>query len=181
MPASAPRLSRFPRIPLIWIVPVVALGVALWMLVREWRSHGTEITIEFADASGLETGQTKLEYKGVAVGEIKGMRLAGDLGGVIVRLQLSRNAADIAREGAQFWIVQPQIGFAGVSGLETLLTGAHLGVRPGHGAPATHFRGLDTPPAPKNTDEGRAFILRTDRLGGLQVGAPVFYREVKVG
>ena len=77
--------------------------------------------------------------------------------------------------------MQPEIGFAGVSGLETLLTGAHLEVRPGAGPPATRFRGLDAPPAPENPEEGRAFLLRTDRLGGLQVRAPVFYRDIKVG
>ena len=30
-------------------------------------------------------------------------------------------------------------------------------------------------------EDGRAFLLKTDRLGGLQVRAPVFYRDIKVG
>ena len=181
MPAPAPKLSRFPGVSLIWVVPVLALGLAVWLLAREWRSRGPEITIEFADGSGLEPGQTKVEYKGVAVGEIKDMGLTDDLGRVVVRVRLARNAAGIAREGAEFWIVQPEIGFSGISGLETLLTGAHLDVRPGSGAPATQFRGLDSPPALQKTGEGRTFLLQTDRLGGLQVRAPVFYRDVKVG
>jgi paraquat-inducible protein B len=181
MSAPAPKISRRPRTSLIWVVPVVALGVAAWMLVREWRSHGKEITIEFAEGAGLEPGQTKLEYKGIAIGRVREVGLAQDLGSVIVRVQLARNASDIARTGAQFWIVQPEIGFAGVSGLDTLLSGAHLSVRPGRGAPATHFRGLDDPPAPDNPAEGRAFLLQTDRLGGLQTRAPVYYRDVKVG
>ena len=71
MTAPAPKLSRFPRGPLIWVVPAVALAVAVWMIVREWSSHGTEITIEFADGAGVDTRQTKLEYKGVVVGEVK--------------------------------------------------------------------------------------------------------------
>ncbi len=181
MTTPAPKLSRFPGFSLIWVVPVVALAVALWMLAREWSNHGTEITIELADASGLEPGQTALDYKGVAIGQVKKVGLAEDLGGVVVHVQLTRKAAAIAREGSQFWVVQPEIGFAGVSGLETLLTGAHLEVRPGTGAPASRFRGLDAPPAPENAEEGRAFLLRTDRLGGLQVRAPVFYRDIKVG
>ena len=148
MTTPAPKLSRFPGFSLIWVVPVVALAVALWMLAREWSNHGTEITIELADASGLEPGQTALDYKGVAIGQVKKVGLAEDLGGVVVHVQLTRKAAAIAREGSQFWVVQPEIGFAGVSGLETLLTGAHLEVRPGTGAPASRFRGLDAPPAP---------------------------------
>ncbi|MEO6994034.1 MAG: MlaD family protein [Lacunisphaera sp.] len=181
MPAPAPKLSRLPRIQLIWVVPIVALIVAAWMLMREWRSHGAEITIEFADGSGVEPRQTKLEYKGVTVGEVQEIGLAKDLKHVVVRLQLRRDADAIAREGAKFWIVQPEIGFGGISGLDTLLSGAHMGVRLGDGAPAKNFRGLDSPPVQENLAEGRAFILRTDRLGGLQVHAPVFYRDVKVG
>jgi paraquat-inducible protein B len=181
MPSSAPKLSRSPRVPLIWVVPLVAAAVAAWMVYREWRTHGSEITIEFSDGAGLEPGQTKLEYKGVEVGVVKQVRLAPDLHNVVVHLQLKREAGAIARENTVFWIVQPEIGFSGISGLETLLSGVHLGVRPGSGAPTRQFRGLDSPPAPEETEEGRAYLLETDRLGGLQVRAPVFYRDIKVG
>jgi paraquat-inducible protein B len=180
-PAPSPKLARFPRIPLIWVVPVVALGIAAWMLLREWRQHGTEITIEFADGTGLEPGQTKVEYKGVIVGQVDEVALADDLSRVMVRVRLARDADSLAREGAQFWIVQPEIGFGGISGLETLLKGSRVGVMPGNGAPATRFRGLENAPAPDRKDEGRAFILQADRLGGLREHAPVLYRDIKVG
>lgn len=179
--APAPRLSRFPRLPLIWIVPAVAVAVAAWMLQREWRNHGREITIEFADGTGLEPGQTKLEYKGVVVGRVEAVELAPNFRGVIVRVQLARNAEEIARDGAQFWIVQPEIGFGGISGLETLLQGSRVGVRPGTGAPATRFTGLESAPAPDRQDDGRAIILVSDRLASLREHAPVFYRDIKVG
>jgi paraquat-inducible protein B len=181
MSAPAPKVSRFPRVSLVWVVPAVAMAVAVWMLMREWRTRGSEITIEFADGAGVEPRQTKLEYKGVVVGTVREVSLAPDLGHVLVRLQLVRDADAIARDGAQFWIVQPEIGFGGISGLETLLSGAHLGVLLGEGVPAKHFRGLDAPPVLEKTEEGKAFLLRTDRLGGLQLHAPVFYRDMKVG
>lgn len=177
----APRLTRFPRIPLIWIVPVIALGVATWMLQREWRSHGAEITIEFADGSGLEPGQTKVEYKGVNVGRVEEVSLSPNLRGVTVRVRLARDADSLARKGTQFWIVEPEIGFGGISGLETLLKGSRLGVRPGTGAPATHFQGLESAPAQDRQEDGRAFILLAERLGNLREHAPVFYRDIKVG
>lgn len=177
----APKLSRFPRIPLIWIVPGLAAAIAVWMLQREWRHHGREITIEFADGTGLEPGQTKLEYKGVIVGRVEDVALASNLRGVSVRVQLARDAEAIAREGSQFWIVQPEIGFGGISGLETLLKGSRVGVRPGTGKPATHFQGLESAPAPARQGQGRAFILWAERLASLREHAPVFYRDIKVG
>jgi paraquat-inducible protein B len=179
--APEPSLSRFPRIPLIWILPFVALGVAVWMLQAEWRNHGKEITIRFADASGLEPGQTKVEYKGVIVGRVKEAVLAPDLRGVIVHVQLARDAEAIARKGAQFWIVEPEIGFGGISGLETLLNGSRIGVRPGTGAPATEFEGLEDAPAAEHSENGRAFLLIAERLASLRDHAPVFYRDIKVG
>jgi paraquat-inducible protein B len=96
-------------------------------------------------------------------------------------VRLEKVAKALAAEGSKFWIVHPEIGFSGVKGLETLVSGVRLAVTPGSGAPATHFTGLDKAPAPDVVDEGRAFILSCDRLGSLTTGAPVFYREFKVG
>jgi paraquat-inducible protein B len=165
----------------VWIVPIVALAVGGWMVFREFRQRGPEITIEFPHGSGVEPRKTMLEYQGVPVGTVTDVRLKPDLTGVIVELRLKKSAAGLATEGAQFWIVHPEIGFSGVRGLETLFTGARINVRPGKGPPATHFTGLEKSPPLENIEEGRAFLLRADRLGSLSPGSPVFYREVKVG
>ncbi|HUR58855.1 MAG TPA: MlaD family protein [Opitutaceae bacterium] len=179
--APAPKVSRGPTLPLVWIVPIVALIVGAWMVLRQMRQRGPEITIEFVDGSGVEAGKTQLEYKGVAVGVVQDVQLKEDLNGVLVRLRLEKNATAIATEGAQFWIVHPQIGLSGVSGLDTILTGPRINVRPGRGAPATSFKGLERTPPVENLSDGRAYFLQSDKLGSLRPGSPVYYREVKVG
>ena len=148
---------------------------------RELHNRGPEITIDFADGSGVEAGKTVLEYKGVSAGTVEVVELKPGLDGVSIRLRLKKNAASLASTGAQFWIVRPEIGFSGVRGLDTLVSGVHLNVLPGKGPPADHFTGLDKTPAPDVVDQGRTFILQSDRLGSLTTGAPVFYREFKVG
>src|SRR5829696_1268828 len=152
----APRVSRAPALPLVWIVPIVALAVGGWMVFREFRNRGPEITIEFAEGKGVEPRKTTLDYLGVSVGTVTAVELKEDLTGVNVTLRLNRNASELAREGAQFWIVHPEIGLTGVRGLETLFTGARINGRPGKGSLATHFRGLDKPPPLENLEEGRA-------------------------
>jgi paraquat-inducible protein B len=122
-----------------------------------------------------------LEYKGVSAGTVEAVRLSPGLGGASIRVRLDKSAASLAAAGARFWIVHPEIGFSGVRGLDTLVTGVRLNVLPGKGPPAEHFTGLDKAPAPDVTDQGRSFILQSDRLGSLTTGAPVFYREFKVG
>lgn len=178
---ATPVIVRKPAFPLVWIVPLLALLVGGWMIWREFRTRGPEITIEFADGAGIQAGSTVLQHKGVAVGLVRHVALTPDLGGVIVRVQLEKTAAALAREGAQFWLVQPEIGLSGIRGLDTLLTGVRINVRPGHGAPATHFQALRRPPAVEPAGPGRAFYLRAGRLGSLTLGAPVMYRELKVG
>jgi paraquat-inducible protein B len=179
---DTPKVSRASALPLVWVVPLLALAIGGWMVVSEYLDHGPEITIEFADASGVEAGKTMLEYKGVTMGEVQDVELKkDDLKVVVVHVRLNKKDAALACEGAQIWIVHPQIDLSGVRGLETLVTGAFLEIRPGTGAPATEFQGIEEPPPVNNTDLGLAFILQSDRLGGITSGAPVYFREMKVG
>jgi paraquat-inducible protein B len=178
---ATPRISRGRSLPLVWIVPLLALVMGGWMVVREFRNRGPEITVEFADGKGVEPRKTMLEFQGVTVGTVTAVELKPDLSGVLVTLRLDKNAAALANEGAQFWIVHPEIGFSGVRGLETLFTGARINTRPGRGPTAKTFRGLDKAPPLENVEEGTAFVLQAEALGSMSPGAPVFYREVKVG
>lgn len=176
-----PHVSRARTFSLVWVVPLLALAVGGWMIVRELRQRGPLIEVEFADGSGIEANQTQLEHKGVSIGVVKRVELKPDHSGVIVQLRLAKSATSVATEDAQFWVVRPEIGLSGVRGLDMLLTGARLAVQPGKGAPATRFKGLDKMPAAENAQEGRAFILESDQLGSLNPDAPVYFREFKVG
>ena len=131
-PAPVPKISRAPRFPLVWVVPLIALAVGAWMIAHELRNRGPEITIEFADGSGIAADRTELHHKGVSVGTVTAVELKPNLDGVMVRVRLRQTAAAIASEGALFWIVQPEIGLSGIRGLDTLLTGPRLNVRPGN-------------------------------------------------
>jgi paraquat-inducible protein B len=176
-----PRLTRRVSLPLIWVVPLVALLVGGWMIYREWRNRGPVIIIEFGDGGGIVPGRTLLHYKGVPVGRVRSVEFGDEFRHVLVHLQLERTAASLAREGAQFWVVQPQVGLFGVDGLDTLFSGARLAVRPGDGAPQSRFQGLDRPPPSANVDAGRAFILESERLSGVSTGTEVTFRDIRVG
>jgi paraquat-inducible protein B len=176
-----PRVRRRFSIPLIWVVPLVALAIAGWMIARQFRDRGPEISIEFADAAGIEPSRTIVEHHGVTVGTVRDLELKPDLSGVVAHVRLTKAGAKVAREGSQFWILHPQVGFSGIRGLETLVSGVRLQVRPGDGPMATSFRGLDTPPSLDDPQAGRAFLLRAEKLGGLTPGSPVYSRGDKGG
>ncbi|WP_438481440.1 intermembrane transport protein PqiB [Oleiharenicola lentus] len=179
----APVIIRSRKsLPLIWIVPLIALVVGGWLIARNSRDHGPEIIIRFQNGAGIEPGKTILEHKGVAVGAVQSVDLDEKLDGVLVKVQLAKNAASLARADSEFWLVRPEIGFSGIKGLDTLFSGPRLKVRPGTGGqPATEFVGLRRAPLLENSDRGRSFVLRSDKLGALTPGAPIFFREMKVG
>ena len=189
-PVGEPEVLRKVRrrISWIWLVPLVAALVGLSLVLRTWLQTGPEVTIQFDTAEGLEVGKTQVRYKDVVIGTVQGIRFNADRSKVLVEASLSRDVADLAREGTKFWVVRPRLGFTGVSGLGTLLSGAYIGVDAPESQPDGNdtpqkldFVGLETPPAVTHDRAGKRFVLRAETLGSLDIGSPVYFRRISVG
>lgn len=186
---AAPTITRKRqnRISWIWLVPVVAALMGLSLVVRTWLQAGTDISITFNSADGLEVGKTRLRYKDVNVGTVKSIGFNEDRSKVVVTAELAKEVSDLARDGTNFWVVKPRLDVSGVSGLGTLLSGAYIGVDAiegkGKASKATKltFEGLEIPPAVTHDRTGKRFKLKADNLGSLDVGSPVYYRRINVG
>jgi paraquat-inducible protein B len=168
------------RSHLVWIVPLVAAIVAGYLVFDRLREFGPQITVRFKDGGGIRVGQTPVKYRGVQVGEVTKVELADDLKNVAVGIRLQRSAASIAKEGAIFWIVRPEVGFGSISGLSTVITGPEIQAVPGNGEGAKEFEGLERAPAALE-ERGLKIILRGRKLGSISRGSPVYYRGVEVG
>jgi paraquat-inducible protein B len=177
----APKVSHPTAFPIIWLLPILALAVCVWLGIRELTARGPEVTVEFTDGTGVEAGKTTLEYNGVEAGMVKDVELLPDLKGVVITIALKKIAKPLTSAGTLYWIVHPEIGAGGVHGLDTLVSGVRLTARPGNGPETKRFRGLDETPPPAISDRGRTFILKSDQLGSLSTGSPVMYRQLKVG
>ncbi|MFC4297851.1 intermembrane transport protein PqiB [Castellaniella hirudinis] len=170
----------------VWLVPLLALAVGLSLLASVWVRNGPVITINYLSAAGVEVGQTKLRYRDVVVGEVSDVRVAGDRQHVQVDVQLRREGSEyITQKDSKFWIVRPQVSLAGVSGLDTLLSGVYLSVdaptvQP-KGSPVYEFEGLGNPPEVLSGQVGTRFVLHSDSLGSLRVGSRIHYRRIEVG
>ncbi len=175
---SAPRRG----VSLVWILPVFAALIGLSMVVHAWLSAGPAITIEFQTAEGLEVEKTPVKYKDVTVGVVSAITLSDDGSHVTATVSLDKRAANLAGADTRFWVVRPRIGLQGVSGIDTLLSGAYIGVDKGTSAtPSRHFRGLEAPPTVVNGTPGKSFVLHADDLGSLDIGSPIYYRHIRVG
>jgi len=179
-----PRIAPAPRwnVSLVWLLPAVAVVVGASLLVRTVFLIGPKIEIEFASAEGVEAGKTEVRYKEVVIGKVHSVSLRDDRKRVVVGVQLDRAAASVAVEDTLFWVVRPRIGAAGVSGLGTLLSGANIAADAGVSTQSrSEFNGLEVPPLVLRGEPGAIFVLRSDDLGSLDVGSPVFHRRTRVG
>ncbi|WP_332700114.1 hypothetical protein, partial [Halalkalibacter lacteus] len=73
--------------------------------------------------------------------------LSDDLSKVVVQARLNSGMEKLLREDTAFWVVKPQIGREGISGLGTLLSGAYIELQPGKkGKEKNDYQLLDAPP-----------------------------------
>ncbi len=157
---------------------MVAAAVAGWLVWERMRAYGPEITIQFDQGAGLRVGQTPVKYRGVPIGEVTNVELSEDHQHVLVKARLRRSAASVANEGAIFWIVRPQVGFGNITGLNTVLSGPEIEVRPGSGEPRKRFVGRESAPL---DEDGLRLVLRAERPKSLRANSPVYYRGIEVG
>lgn len=180
---SVTAVLRRQRFNLIWLVPIVAAAISLYLGVRFISNRGPLVTITFTTGNGITPGQTEVRHKAVSLGMVEDMHLSRDLDHVVVHVRMKREGDAILTNRARFWVERPRLSLGNISGLETLVSGAYIEVDPGSrgGAPAYKFKGLEEPPGVRSDVPGTTFRLTAGRLGSVGVGTPVFYRDVSVG
>jgi paraquat-inducible protein B len=188
-PTPPPALPR-PRVvrrrewlpSLIWLIPIVAALVGITLVARILLERGPEVVLTFKTAEGLEAGKTAVKYKDVQIGLVTHLRLARDRSHVRVLVQFNKDAKGFTAADSRFWVVRPRLDTSGISGLNTLLSGAYIGADAGVSQDtAGEFTGLETPPIVTRDDSGKQFLLRANDVGSLDVGSPVYFRRIKVG
>lgn len=180
-PIPAAKVARKRRLSVIWIIPLVALAIAGWLAYETLSSRGPMITITFENASGIEAGKTMVKYLDVDIGTVQTVRLSHDQTHVVVNARMSKDIKDSLRDHTQFWVETPRVSAQGISGLGTLLSGPYIGMRPGEGEKAYHFKGLETPPVLTDSSKGTQFSLHAPTLGSIGPGSPIYYRGIAVG
>jgi paraquat-inducible protein B len=181
-PARPDVTRRRVRVSLIWLVPIVAALIGVSMAVNNWLSIGPKITVSFTTAEGLEAKKTQVKYKNVVIGMVTDINLSDDRTHVLATIELNTSASPFTREDSHFWVVRPRIGAQGITGVDTLLSGAFIGADAGSSDKTkSDFVGLETPPAVTFGDKGKRFKLHTDDLGSLDIGSPIYYRRIQVG
>ena len=173
---------------IVWIIPVVAMILAGWMIFKHYDNKGYEVLITFDNGNGMVVGKTPLIYNGIQIGKVTDLQIhPGDISKVDVTVTVEKKAKAVARKGNIFWKVEPRLSLTEVTGLSTILGGVYIEVMPSVKDPLALFN------LPKQTtfiandeipinifEPGRNLILHADTLD-IKVGAPVMYKKVNIG
>lgn len=111
---------------LVWLVPLLAVAVAVFIAWQTYSSRGPLIEVSFSEASGIVEGTTELKFRSLNVGLVEKLTFSDDLKTVITHIRLNKDIAQFVDDDAQFWIVQPEVSARGVTGLETVLSGSYI-------------------------------------------------------
>jgi paraquat-inducible protein B len=178
--AAVSRRKR--RFSLVWVVPIVAALIGGWLVVKALSEKGPEITIFFKSAESLEAGKTKVKYKDVDIGLVTDISFDKEFTRVRVKVQMDKDAARLVSTSTRFWVVRARVSMAAVSGIGTVFSGAYITLDPGKpGDKMQVFTGLEDPPVITSGMPGKHFVLEAETLGSLEVGAPIYFRQIRVG
>ncbi|HEX2944171.1 MAG TPA: MlaD family protein [Rhodopila sp.] len=177
------RVENRRRVSWIWAIPVVTVIVGAWLAYSTLSRRGPLITISFETAEGLVANQSHVRHKDVDMGVVTKVRLAPDMKRVDVTVRMSREAEPLLTDGAEFWVVRPRFFAGSITGLQTLFSGSYIDLLPAtkRGAPKRTFVGLENPPVLQSDVPGREFLLEASRIGSINLGSPIMFRDLDVG
>lgn len=166
----------------VWIIPLITILIGSWILFYHYSHQGPVVTLTTTNADGLSAGKTAIKSRSVDVGLVESVTLSDDLHQVKIKARLNAGMEKLLHQDSAFWVVKPQIGRAGVTGLNTLLSGSYIELQPGSkaGNPG-HFNLLDAPPLAPPDVKGIRIMLDSIKAGQLNAGDPVLFRGYRVG
>lgn len=140
------KVEKIKRWSPVWIVPIVTALIGAWILFYHYSHQGPEVTLITTTAEGIEGGKTTIKSRNVDVGKVESVTLSDDLQQVIIKARLNTGMEKMLRGDSVFWVVKPQIGREGISGLGTLLSGAYIQLQPGNKGEKNQNINWMTPP-----------------------------------
>mgnify|MGYP006204999709 CR=1 FL=1 len=129
----------------IWVLPLIALVIGGWLGWRAYNETGIQVQVRFESGEGIQANKTEVVYKGMSVGKVKNLTLddQGKSRGVIATIEMNKDVEQYLKTSTRFWLVKPSVTLAGITGLETLVSGNYVAISPGEGEPTRKFKALE--------------------------------------
>lgn len=151
----------------VWIFPIVTVLIGAWILFYHYSHQGPEVTLITTNAEGIEGGKTRIKSRSVDVGVVESAILTDDLKHVEIKARLNSGMQKLLHKDSVFWVVKPQVGREGISGLGTLLPVPISNCSRKEGSVAPQYPLLDSPPLASPDAKGIRVLLESSKAGQL--------------
>ncbi|MCO6547834.1 MAG: intermembrane transport protein PqiB [Gilliamella sp.] len=178
------KIIKIRAISAIWIIPIVTAIVGLWIIYSHYADRGTSFTLLAKDASGIVAGKTVIKNRSVDVGIVDEVTLSDDYQQVVIKGRVYSDMAPLLKNDSIFWVVKPEIGRDGVTGLGTILSGVYIELAAGndtHSFQNKPFVLSDTPPLSDPSIKGIRLNLESEQNGVIPRGASIMFHGYRVG
>jgi len=176
---AAVRKGRWPG--WIWAVPLAAVGIVIWLVVREMSTHGESVTVTFEDAAQMKADTTLVMYRGIQVGKVGDVSLAKDGTKVIIGLNINDKYKQYLTAGTRFYLEGASPSLSDPASLKAIIAGPTIHMMPGGGPPTRQFVGI-AGYAPQRLAVSIPYsVTFTGAAGDLKIGAPVTLHGFTVG
>ena len=72
----------------IWFLPILAVLISIWLLVKINMESNIPITIQMTSAQGIVPGKTLIKYRGINAGKVMRLEFAEDLEYVTIHAEI---------------------------------------------------------------------------------------------
>lgn len=178
------KIIKIRAISAIWIIPIVTAIVGLWIIYSHFADRGTPFTLLAKDASGIVAGKTVIKNRSVDIGIVDEVTLSKDFEKVVIKGRIYNDMEPLLKNDSIFWVVKPEIGRDGVTGLGTILSGVYIELASGndtHSFKNNPFILSDNPPLSDPSIKGIRVNLESDQNGVIPRGASVMFHGYRVG
>ena len=178
------KIIKIRAISAIWIIPIVTAIVGLWIIYSHFADRGTSFTLLAKDASGIVAGKTVIKNRSVDIGIVDEVTLSEDFEKVVIKGRIYNDMEPLLKNDSIFWVVKPEIGRDGVTGLGTILSGVYIELASGndtHSFKNNPFILSDNPPLSDPSIKGIRINLESDQNGVIPRGASVMFHGYRVG
>ncbi len=162
----------------------VASHGAFYLLYDDFDSAqvGIPIVLRLKNAQLLQENVSLIKFQGQTIGRIGKFSYDKETNDTLVLATIDPLLENALTEKTQFWVVKPSVSLLKITGLDALLSGNYIQMRPAlKGKHQREFSVTETTPPLAETVPGLHLFLQTDVLGSISQDSPVYYKNIPVG
>ncbi len=155
-----------------------------YLLYSDFESAqvGIPIVLRIKNADSLQENVTRIKFQGHPVGRIGKFTYDKKTNEMIVLANIDPLLENSLKENTQFWVVKPSVSLLSISGLDALLSGNYIQMRPTlKGKFQREFTISESVPVLSASVPGLHFFIETNVLGSVSKGSPIYYKNIEVG